>query len=155
MPHLFDTEILGSKEQQAQTQLDQERTSAQGVVGLITEHFVIIPMEVQGIVPYGIGSVKIEKDGNMTFIAPSGKMFGRDLEKKFRAGEISAVRLEWVPTEEFLSKAREPESLCGDTSTTKDGEPCAFPMGHRFQAILYCASLGDMEADEARLSEDK
>lgn len=106
MPHLFDTEILGSKEQQTQVQLVQEQATPNGVVNLINNDFVIIPLEVQGVVPYGIGSVKIRLDGTMDMIAPSGHFFGREIEEKFRKGEITALRLEMVKTEEALETVR-------------------------------------------------
>lgn len=106
MPHLFGPEILGPKEQQTQTQLDQEQATSNGVVNLINNDFVIIPLEVQGIVPYGIGSVKIRLDGTMDIIAPSGHFFGREIEEKFRKGAITALRLEVVKTEEALETIR-------------------------------------------------
>lgn len=105
---------------------------------MITEDFVIIPVEVSGIVPYGIGSVKIRPDGDMTFFAPSGNFFGKEVQEKVRAGTVKRLRLSIVVE----------EVLCEDKSTTKDREPCAFPKGHRFQGILYCASLGDMDAEQ-------
>lgn len=63
---------------------------------MITEDFVIIPLEVRGVVPYGIGSVKIDQYGRMDFIAPSGEFFGQEVQEQFRKGEITALRLEVV-----------------------------------------------------------
>lgn len=115
------------------------------MVGLITNEFVIVPLEVSGIVPYGIGSVRIKPDGSMDIITPAGNVFGREVQKRVRTGEVKRLRLIVVAE----------EILCEDKSTTKNGEPCAFPKGHRFQGLLYCASLGDLEAEETRLSEFK
>lgn len=114
---------------------------------MIHGNYIIIPLEVSGVVPYGIGSVKVERNGDMTIIAPSGHFFGRDVDQMFREGKITALRLEMV------KKAVN----CGKTDTTKDKEPCAFQEGHRFLGLMYCASLGDMHADEesTRLGEDK
>lgn len=60
---------------------------------MIAGNFVIVPLEVPGIVPYGIGSVRIELGGQIAIIAPNGEFFGREMEEKIRAGKIDSFRL--------------------------------------------------------------
>src|SRR5687767_6491812 len=104
---------------------------------MISEEFVIIPLEVQSIVPYGIGSVKIRPNGEMEIIAPSGNGFGKIAEKRFREGSIEVFRLGIV----------EPEFRCGMKSL-KDGGECVLPPGHRFGGLSFCMSQAEMDAQE-------
>jgi hypothetical protein len=71
---------------------------------MITEKFVIIPLQRQDIIPIGIGSVKIDQHGSMTVVIPDSRFgvnrFGKDLEEKFRQGKIKALRIEVIPIEE-------------------------------------------------------
>lgn len=64
---------------------------------MITENWVIIPVRIQDIVSYGIGSAKIDLDGSMTFTIP-GSMFGKEVEKKVRNGAVEAFMLSPVPS---------------------------------------------------------
>jgi len=104
---------------------------------MISEEFVIIPLEVQSIVPYGIGSVKIRPNGEMEIIAPNGNVFGKQMQEKFRNGDITALRLQKV----------EKPLPCRD-NFTKDGQPCVFPRGHRNEGIPACASQAEIDAQE-------
>lgn len=71
---------------------------------MITEQFVIIPIERQDIVPIGIGSVKIDQYGSMTVVIPDSRFgvnrFGKELEKKFREGKIRALRISVVEVDQ-------------------------------------------------------
>lgn len=102
---------------------------------MITEDFVIIPLEVRGIVPYGIGSVRIDRRGRMEFIAPSGDSFGKEMEEKFRAGELKALML-------TATKAQ-----C-NLKSLKNDQPCVLDMGHRFEGMGHCISQEEMDDSE-------
>ena len=77
---------------------------------MITEKWVRIPVKAQDIVTLGIGSAKIDRDGNIEVILPNGERFGQSLQKAVRAGEIEALMIVPIPSspkfgdiEEFVS----------------------------------------------------
>lgn len=64
------------------------------IKSVITENFVVIPVESEGLNPIGIGSAIIRVDGKMRItIGTAGEGFGRDLAKAYRDGDISSITL--------------------------------------------------------------
>lgn len=66
---------------------------------MITERFVIIPVERAGIIPIGVGSVNINPDGHMAFVIGIDS-FGKELQEKFREGKIRALRISSVEVDQ-------------------------------------------------------
>ncbi len=64
---------------------------------MITEDWVRIPIRIQDIIPIGIGSAKVYRDGRMEVILPSGERFGQSLQEAFRSGQIESLLLVPVP----------------------------------------------------------
>lgn len=65
---------------------------------MITEDWVRIPVKVQDIITIGIGSAKIDRDGSIEVILPSGEMFGRATQEAFRNGAIEALMIVPIPS---------------------------------------------------------
>jgi hypothetical protein len=59
---------------------------------MITDGFVIIPVQYQSIVPVGIGSVNIDTRGRMTFVI-GVESFGKTVQEEFRKGNIKAIQI--------------------------------------------------------------
>jgi hypothetical protein len=66
---------------------------------MITERFVIIPVERAGLIPIGVGSVNIDPKGHMAFVIGIDS-FGKELQQKFREGKIRALRISAVEVEQ-------------------------------------------------------
>ena len=61
---------------------------------MIVDNFVIVPLQVQQIVPYGIGSVRIDKStGHIIILVSAGDVYGRVMDEKIRAGKVDSFRL--------------------------------------------------------------
>lgn len=59
---------------------------------MITKDFVIIPVIHQSIVPVGVGSVSINRRGEMNFVIGIDSL-GKTLQAQFRAGRIKAIQI--------------------------------------------------------------
>lgn len=77
---------------------------------MITENWVRIPVKIQDIITIGVGSAKIDRDGNIEVTLPSGETFGRATQEAFRSGAIEALMIVPIPSspkfgdiEEFVS----------------------------------------------------
>lgn len=62
---------------------------------MITKDFVIIPVVHQSLVQVGIGSVSINRRGEMNFVIGVDS-FGKTLQAQFRAGRIRAIQISVV-----------------------------------------------------------
>lgn len=60
---------------------------------MITENWVYVPVRIQDIVEIGIGSVKIDTNGRMDMVLPSGDYHGKQIQEAFRKGEVECVML--------------------------------------------------------------
>lgn len=66
---------------------------------MITPEWVRVPVEVVSIVPYGIGSAKITRDGDIEITLPSGNTWGRHIQELIREGKVTGLTLEPIASE--------------------------------------------------------
>lgn len=60
---------------------------------MITPEFVRIPLRVKAIVNYGIGSVKIDKQGNIEILVVGNDAMGQLWQEAFRKGELDSLQI--------------------------------------------------------------
>lgn len=67
---------------------------------MITPEFVRVPLRVKTIVSYGVGSVKIDKEGNIELLVIGNNDIGKMWQEAFRNGELDHLRIEPIAKED-------------------------------------------------------
>lgn len=69
---------------------------------MITKEFVLIPVRRPGFMQIVIGSVRINPDGEMTFVISGGTDFAKKIQNDFRNGKVEAMLVHAVPADACL-----------------------------------------------------